>query len=590
MDTRPARSSVLITGASGTIGRLVTRTLAEAPGHFTTIVATDIRPTPAAQRLPGVIYEELDIRAPRLAHLLAEHHVDTVIHLAAVVSPGPADTRELQYDIDVNGTDNVLSACVAHGVQKLIYTSSGAAYGYHADNPALLTEDAPLRGNEVFAYAWHKKLVEERLAHYREAHPELIQLVFRVSTILGATVSNQITDIFERPVIMGLEGAATPFCFIWDQDVVGALLAGAHGNGEGLFNLTGDGVMTLREIAKAVDRPFVALPTRVVAGALGLLSQLHLTKYSAEQTLFLLHRPVLDNHRLKTVFGYTPQKNSRQVFELYRRGHAAAFTDKVVVITGGAGGIGMALARSFAAQGAHIALLDANAAALNAAGLTLGTEQLDVLTLPCDIRDPEACKTAIAAVIDHFGGIDVLVNNAGVSHRSLFSDTDPEVIRQVMEVNFLGAVYCTRAALPSIVARKGHILALSSIAGFSPLVGRTGYSASKHALHGFFDSLRSELHDSGVHILLACPPFTRTAIRHNALDAHGHTYGAQAPPPQPGELEPSDVADAIVDATAHRKPMVLFTPLGHASWWLSRIAPPIFERLMLRSQGKEFGV
>ncbi len=310
--------AVLVTGASGYLGRLVTNALAREREAVPVLVATDIRPIPQAERVEGVIYDALDVRSPDLEALLREHHIDTVVHLAAIVSPGPAETRDFQYSVDVGGTENVLKACVAAGVRKLVYTSSGAAYGYHPDNAALLAEDAPLRGNEAFAYAWHKRLVEEMLARYRERHPELAQLVFRVSTILGPTVRNQITAIFERPVVVGLREADTPFCFVWDEDVVAALVAGVVGEGKGVFNLTGDGVMTLREIAQGMGRRFVQVPEKWVRGGLELLQRFDLAPYGPEQTMFLRWRPVLDNRRLKEEFGFRPKLTSREVFALYR--------------------------------------------------------------------------------------------------------------------------------------------------------------------------------------------------------------------------------------------------------------------------------
>ena len=317
------RTSVLITGASGYVGRLVTEALAADPRALRTIVATDVRVVAKRDRAANVTYQRLDITdGESLRALLEEYAIDTVVHLAAIVTPRPGDTRETQYAVDVEGTENVLTACVAAGVQKLVYTSSGAAYGYHAENPPMLREEDELRGNEEFAYAWHKRLVEERLAHYAEQHPELEQLVFRVSTVLGPSVKNQITAIFERPFVLGLREADTPFCFLWDADLVDCLCRGVHGEWRGTFNLTGDGVMTLREIAVGMGRRYVALPVRMVRKGLELLGRAELTEYGPEQVAFLMYRPVLDNSKLRRELGYRPQKTSREVFALYRASRA----------------------------------------------------------------------------------------------------------------------------------------------------------------------------------------------------------------------------------------------------------------------------
>ncbi|MEZ4472053.1 MAG: NAD-dependent epimerase/dehydratase family protein [bacterium] len=221
----------------------------------------------------------------------------------------------------MEGTRNVLAGCVACGARKIVISSSGAAYGYHADNDALLTEDSPLRGNDAFPYSRHKRLVEELLAAHRVEHPALGQLVFRLCSVLGAGVHTPITALFERPVILGLSDAATPFCFVWDEDVVACLVAGARDDHTGIYNLAGDGVMTLREIAHALGKRYVAVPARALEAGLGVLRRLGLTAYGPEQVRFLRYRPVLGSARARVAFPGRRLRTSREVFELYRRSH-----------------------------------------------------------------------------------------------------------------------------------------------------------------------------------------------------------------------------------------------------------------------------
>ena len=315
---------VLVTGAAGYLGGRVVASLAERSardGDPACIVASDVREVAPQQRRAGVEYVTLDVRAPGLGDVLAAHAIDTVVHLAAIVTPGPASNRELEYSVDVLGTRNVLEACVASGVRRIVVTSSGAAYGYHADNPAWLTEDDPVRGNEAFAYSHHKRLVEEMLADYRRTHPALEQVVFRVGTILGETTRNQITALFERPRLIALRGSASPFVFIWDRDVAGAIEHAIFGGPAGIYNVAGDGALSIQEIAARLGKRCVTIPPGALRALLAVLHPLRLSRYGPEQVDFLRYRPVLDNRRLKEVFGYVPRLTSAEVFELFRTSH-----------------------------------------------------------------------------------------------------------------------------------------------------------------------------------------------------------------------------------------------------------------------------
>jgi UDP-glucose 4-epimerase len=310
---------IMVTGAGGYLGRQVIDRLAalDGPAAPAAIVAMDIR-EPAAP-LAGVAYELADIRSPDLSDIVRRHRINVVVHLASIVTPGRDSSRAFEYDVDVNGTRNLLQACVEEGVRRIIVASSGAAYGYHADNAAWLTEDMPLRGNEAFAYSHHKRLVEEMLLQYRVRCPALEQVVLRIGTILGATVRNQITDLFEKPRLLAIAGSDSPFVFIWDQDVVGVILRAIQDGPPGIFNVAGDGALTIKQIAARLGKRCLRLPAWLLGGALALLKPLGLTQYGPEQLDFLRYRPVLDNSRLKSRFGYVPHYTSSEVFDLYRR-------------------------------------------------------------------------------------------------------------------------------------------------------------------------------------------------------------------------------------------------------------------------------
>jgi UDP-glucose 4-epimerase len=268
--------------------------------------------------IDGVEYVTLDVTdADGLPTLLRAHSVQTVVHLASIVNPGATMTPEQEYAVDVEGTRTVLEACLAAGVRRVVVSSSGAAYGYHADNPLPLTENDPVRGNETFSYSRHKRLVEEQLAALRGTHPELEQVVFRIGTILGPTVRNQITALWNGPRVLRIAGSDSPFVFIWIDDVVAAMVRAATDGPAGVYNLAGEGTVTVGEISTLLGARTLTIPAWMLATALGIGKALRLTPHGPERVGFLRYRPVLDATALRERFGFTPQLTSREAFERY---------------------------------------------------------------------------------------------------------------------------------------------------------------------------------------------------------------------------------------------------------------------------------
>ncbi len=306
-------STILITGAAGAVGSALLALLADKPDL--SLIATDIR---EPENLPeNAIFAKMDVRGEDPETLIGRHKPDVVVHLASIVSPAKGSTREIEYAVDVTGSKNVLAACVAHNVRRLVVTSSGAAYGYHPENRVVLKESDSIRGNHEFAYSWHKRLVEEMLADARIEAPALEQVVLRVGTVLGAGLENQITAMFHKPRLLGLTGYDSPFVFIWNHDLACILLRAATDGPAGLFNVAGDGAMRIQDLASAMDKTVRWVPAGLIKLALRVAKPLGLTRYGPEQVRFLQYRPVLDNTALKSTFGYAPKKSSAQVFDLW---------------------------------------------------------------------------------------------------------------------------------------------------------------------------------------------------------------------------------------------------------------------------------
>ncbi|WP_435200610.1 SDR family oxidoreductase [Janibacter sp. GS2] len=309
---------ILITGGSGFLGTSVGAGLVSA-GH--SVISADLRPAVT----PGVTSTPLDVTdAVGVRSLLLEHRPEAVVHLAAIVTPGKGSQREVERRVDVDGTRNVVAGCVAAGVRRLVVSSSGAAYGYHPDNPDWITEDHPVRGSVEFAYSDHKAQVEHLLAAARREHPQLEQVVLRIGTILGERVDNQITALFLRKRLLGIRGARSPFVFIWDADVAAIVQRAVVGDVIGTFNVAGDGALPITQIAERLGKQVLWLPGGVLRAALAVGSTVGVSRYGPEQTRFLKYRPVLDNTRLREVFGYTPTHTSAEAFEAWLASHPEA--------------------------------------------------------------------------------------------------------------------------------------------------------------------------------------------------------------------------------------------------------------------------
>jgi short-subunit dehydrogenase len=257
--------------------------------------------------------------------------------------------------------------------------------------------------------------------------------------------------------------------------------------------------------------------------------------------------------------------------------------DKVVIITGASSGIGKACAQEFSRMGSKVVLAARDEAALQQVAASLPGEHLLVRT---DVSREDDCRSLVEGTVSRFGRIDVLINNAGISMRALFNDTDLSVIKRLMDVNFWGTVYCTKYALPHLLQSKGSVVGISSVAGYIGLPGRTGYSASKSAMHGFLNALRTENMKTGLHVLLACPSFVNTPIRTRALDAQGQMQ--RESPLDESKLMGADVVAKQVYKAVVKRKRVMVTPLkGKLSVILSRLFPAIIDRQAYKLLGKE---
>ncbi|WP_109697829.1 SDR family oxidoreductase [Chitinophaga deserti] len=261
-----------------------------------------------------------------------------------------------------------------------------------------------------------------------------------------------------------------------------------------------------------------------------------------------------------------------------------SFQHQSVVITGATSGIGKALALAFVRAGANVSVCGRKEETL----LALRAEVPSLNVFRADVSREEDCKAFIGSVLEKFGKIDILINNAGISMRALFRDAEPDVLKTLMDINFWGTVYCTKYALPSILEQKGTVVGVSSIAGYRGLPGRTGYSASKFAMQGFLEALRTENLHTGVNVMWICPGFTASNIRNTALDKSGRSQ--QETPLDEGSLMSADtVAAHTLRAIAKRKRTLVLTSQGKLTVFLSKLLPGLTDKLVFNHFRKEPG-
>ncbi len=262
------------------------------------------------------------------------------------------------------------------------------------------------------------------------------------------------------------------------------------------------------------------------------------------------------------------------------------FTNKTVIVTGASSGIGEALAREFAARGARVVLGARSIQKLQLIAGEIRDRGGEAVYCAVDVTKPEECRELIDTAVREFGGVDVLVCNAGLSMRALFDDVDLDVLHRLMDVNFWGTVNCCKYALPYLQASKGSVVGVSSVAGLHGLPGRTGYSASKYAMTGFLETLRIENLKKGLHVMIACPGFTASNVRFAALTADGSQQG-ETPRNEAKMMTAAEVGRIIARDVLRRKRLCLMEAEGRATHFVKKFAPAFLDRMFYMVMARE---
>ncbi len=262
------------------------------------------------------------------------------------------------------------------------------------------------------------------------------------------------------------------------------------------------------------------------------------------------------------------------------------FKDKVVIITGASSGIGRALLYEFARLGGKVVAGARSFDKLKEIQSDLAKSGFDILPVQVDVTSETQCKNLIDAAVDKHGKIDILINNAGISMRALFKDVQIKVIKELMDTNFWGTVYCSKYAFPYLLASRGSLVGVSSIAGYKGLPGRTAYTSSKFAIHGILDVIRTENLKTGLHVLIACPGFTSSNIRNTARAADGSQQG-ESPRDEKKMMSPELVARKIAFAVYKRKRRLTLTLQGKLLVFLNKLFPHYVDKMVYNVFAKE---
>ena len=256
------------------------------------------------------------------------------------------------------------------------------------------------------------------------------------------------------------------------------------------------------------------------------------------------------------------------------------------MITGASSGIGEAMAREYAKMGAKVVMAARRSEELERIAAEIGNAGGSVAFAACDVTKEEECKHLMEVAVEAFGGIDVLICNAGLSMRALFDDCDLRVLHRLMDVNFWGTVNCTKYALKWLQQSKGSLVGISSVAGIHGLPGRTGYSASKYAMTGFLDTIRIENLKKGLHVMTACPGFTASNVRFSALTADGTQQG-ETPRDEAKMMTPEDVAHIVAKGIQRRKRLCLMEWEGRGTHLLKKFFPALVDKLFYAVMSRE---
>ncbi len=262
--------------------------------------------------------------------------------------------------------------------------------------------------------------------------------------------------------------------------------------------------------------------------------------------------------------------------------------NKVVIISGASSGIGKALAEEYSKRGFKVVMAARNIDKLEEIASILKQNNSNILTVKTDVSKENQCKQLVEKTIETFGQIDILINNAGISMRALFEELDLKVIKDLMDVNFWGTVYCTKYALPYLLKSQGSVVGVSSIGGYKGLPGRTGYSASKFAIHGFLEVLRIENLKKNLHVMIACPGFTSSNIRNTALGKDGTQQG-ESPRDESKMMSAEKVAFYIANAIKKRKRSLILTNQGKMTVLLNKFIPYYLDKMVYKHMAKEPG-
>lgn len=594
------QEKAFVTGADGFLGSHLVHTLLDKSFNVRAYIQKDS----TSSTLEGLPIEIVkgDLLDEGQALQNAIRGCDYVFHCAAITDRWA--NANLTWKVNYNGTKKVLDACLMENVKRLIYVGSASSFGFGSlDEPG--DETTPLSPTYLgVPYMESKKRALNFVQKYVDKYgldAVIIAPTFMIGPLDWMSSSGKLIRQFIKRKTSFLPPGGMNFTYV--LDVVDTMIAALDRGIKGECYIAGGHNLTYKDFFSKVARIAGITPPRrvlpdtlfLVIGAFGSIwgiltrKKIAFNYWTAKHSLYGKYYSSkkavekLGMRQTDTETAIRKSINSLKASGYFKSSKRNIFNDRVALVSGSSRGVGFAVARELVLRGAKVVIVARGEKRLENSKAKLAELGAEVVAVKGDVGDWDDVNRMVDTAVGTFGRLDFLINNAGIPMRGSFRNLSREVIDQTIQTNLIGSVYLTRAAIGHIAKSRGHVIFVSSIAGFFGLPNASTYCVSKAALTVFSESLRQELISQGVHFGVAYLGFTEHDPEKRILKADG----TLVPPDRPAHRTQAQVAKSILRMIERRKRRIIMTPLGYLGWLTYRISPRLVERVILRAQANQ---